>query len=143
MCPKKLRAPLPKQSATRSHGRLSIADDDLDAPVPVDSAPEGPPVRPGSDGTTASVPEPVIPTAAAPMARSPPAPAEASVAANPRDSSVPSETADPAEEAGDDVSPESDASDVAADRSNLIDAPYYPMNHTETSDMLEEAFEIS
>ncbi|KAK9007100.1 hypothetical protein V6N11_050933 [Hibiscus sabdariffa] len=111
--------------------------------IRVDSALEGPPVRPGSDGTTASVPEPVIPTAAAPMARSPPTPAEASVAANPRDSSVPSETPDPAEEVGDDASPEPDASDVAADRSNLTDAPYDPMVHTETSDMLEEALEIS
>ncbi|KAK8644649.1 hypothetical protein V6N13_123951 [Hibiscus sabdariffa] len=103
-------------------------------------APEGPPVRPGSNGTNASIPDPVIPTAAAPMARSPPAPAEALVAANPRDSSVPSETA---EEAGGDASPELDASDVAADRSNLSDAPYDPMVHTETSDMLEEALEIS
>ncbi|KAK8501425.1 hypothetical protein V6N12_047010 [Hibiscus sabdariffa] len=81
--------------------------------------------------------------AAAPRVRSSPAPAEASVAANPRDSSVPSETADPAEEAGDDASPEPDASGVAADRSHLTDAPYDPMVHAETSDMLEEALEIS
>ncbi|KAL4298068.1 hypothetical protein GQ457_12G013940 [Hibiscus cannabinus] len=46
-----LRAPLPKRSATRPRGRLSIVDDDLDAPVPVDSASEGTSVRPGSNGT--------------------------------------------------------------------------------------------
>ncbi|KAL4351459.1 hypothetical protein GQ457_06G015270 [Hibiscus cannabinus] len=40
-----LRAPLPKRSATRPRGRLSIVDDDLDAPVTVDSASGGPSVR--------------------------------------------------------------------------------------------------
>ncbi|KAL4386181.1 hypothetical protein GQ457_09G017890 [Hibiscus cannabinus] len=42
-----LRAPLPKRSATRPRGRLSVVDDDLDVPVSVDSATEGPSARPG------------------------------------------------------------------------------------------------
>ncbi|KAL4367026.1 hypothetical protein GQ457_05G023160 [Hibiscus cannabinus] len=37
-----LRAPLPKRSAIRPRGRLSVVDDDLNAPVAVDSAAEGP-----------------------------------------------------------------------------------------------------
>ncbi|KAL4326392.1 hypothetical protein GQ457_11G026570 [Hibiscus cannabinus] len=41
-----LRAPLPKRSATRPRGRLSVVDDDLDVPVSVDSATEGPYARP-------------------------------------------------------------------------------------------------
>ncbi|KAL4355473.1 hypothetical protein GQ457_06G012200 [Hibiscus cannabinus] len=58
-----LCAPLPKRSATRPRGRLSIVDDDLDAPVTVDSASEGPSVHLGSNGTnvSASAPDPVVP----------------------------------------------------------------------------------
>ncbi|KAL4272408.1 hypothetical protein GQ457_13G013780 [Hibiscus cannabinus] len=138
-----LRAPLPKLSTTQPRGRLSVVDDDLDAPVPVDSTSEGPSVRPGSNGTNSSAPDPVVTIVAAPMAWTPLAPAVASVADNPHDSSVPSETADLVEEAVDDASPEPDASDLAADRSNPDEAPYDPMVHTETSDMLEEALEIS
>ncbi|KAL4341704.1 hypothetical protein GQ457_08G031220 [Hibiscus cannabinus] len=56
-----LRARLPKCSAARPRGRLSIVDDDLDVPVTVDLAPEGPSVRPDSNAAnaSASAPEPV------------------------------------------------------------------------------------
>ncbi|KAK8544226.1 hypothetical protein V6N13_110254 [Hibiscus sabdariffa] len=132
-----------QRSATLPRGRLSVVDDDLDAPVPVDSAFEGPSVRPGSNGTNASAPDPVVPIVAASVARTPPAPAATSVADNPHDSSVPSETADLVDDVVDDASPVPDASELAAARSNPDEAPYDPMVHTETSDMLEEALGIS
>ncbi|KAK8644644.1 hypothetical protein V6N13_123946 [Hibiscus sabdariffa] len=69
-------------------------------------------------------------------------PAAALIADNPPDSSAPSGNADLVE-AVDEASPEPDASELAADRSNPDDAPYDPMVHTETSDRLEEALEIS
>ncbi|KAK8663266.1 hypothetical protein V6N13_083089 [Hibiscus sabdariffa] len=69
-------------------------------------------------------------------------PAAALIADNPPDSLAPSGNADLVE-AVDEASPEPDASELAADRSNPEDAPYDPMVHTETSDMLEEALEIS
>ncbi|KAL4325504.1 hypothetical protein GQ457_11G026770 [Hibiscus cannabinus] len=110
-----LHAPLPKRSAIRPRGRLSVVDDDLDAPVAVDSAAEGPSVWPASNGTDASVlaPEPVVPTMATPV------------------------------EAIDETSSDPNASEMAADRSNPDDTPYDPMVHIETSNMLEEALEIS
>ncbi|KAK8555705.1 hypothetical protein V6N13_038653 [Hibiscus sabdariffa] len=91
----------------------------------------------------ASASNPVAPVVAAPAARTPPAPAAASDADNLHGSSAPSETADLMEEAVVDASLEPDALEPAADRSTLDDAPYDPMVHTETSDMLEEALEIS
>ncbi|KAK8663252.1 hypothetical protein V6N13_083075 [Hibiscus sabdariffa] len=102
-----------------------------------------PSVCPGSNGTNASAPDPVVPIEDASVARTPPAPAAASVADNPHDSSVPSETADLVDDAVDDASPVPDASELAAARSNPDEAPYDPMVHIETSDMLEEALEIS
>ncbi|KAL4282238.1 hypothetical protein GQ457_03G016760 [Hibiscus cannabinus] len=139
-----LHAPLPKRSTTHPRGRLSVVDDDLDAPVLVDSAAEGPSVRPGSNGTTASIsaPEPVVPIVAAPAVRTPP-PVAVSPADNPPDLSAPSGKADLMEEALDETSPEQDASELAIDRSIPDDAPYDPMVHTEAFDMLEEALEIS
>ncbi|KAK8681071.1 hypothetical protein V6N13_053478 [Hibiscus sabdariffa] len=115
----------------------------MDAPVTVDSTPEGPPVHPGSTKANAPASDPVVPVVVAPVARTPPAPVMASDAHNPHGSSAPSETADLVEEAVDDASLEPDASEIAVDRSTLDDAPYDPMVHTETSDMLEEALEIS
>ncbi|KAK8553271.1 hypothetical protein V6N13_105189 [Hibiscus sabdariffa] len=102
-----------------------------------------PPVHPDSTRANASALDPAVPVVAAHAARTPLAPVAASVADNPHDSSVPSETADSVEEAVDDASLESDASEPAAVRSTPDDAPYDPMVHTETSDMLEEALEIS
>ncbi|KAK9029806.1 hypothetical protein V6N11_031251 [Hibiscus sabdariffa] len=134
--------------ATRPRGRLSVVDDDLDVPVSVDSAAasaaEGPSVRPGSNGTNASVSasEPIVPIVATPAVRTPP-PAATSLADTPPDLSVPSGKADLMEEALDEASPDQDASDLAADKSIPDDAPYDPMVHNETSDMLEEALEIS
>ncbi|KAK8515212.1 hypothetical protein V6N12_019260 [Hibiscus sabdariffa] len=86
-----LRAPLPKRSATRPRGWLSVVDDDLDAPVTVDTAAEGPSTRPGSNGTnsSASAPEPVVPIVVASVTRTP-SPAAASIANNLPDSSAPS-----------------------------------------------------
>ncbi|KAL4323273.1 hypothetical protein GQ457_11G026760 [Hibiscus cannabinus] len=139
-----LHAPLPKRSAIRPRGRLSVVDDDLDAPVAVDSAAEGPSVWPASNGTDASVlaPEPVVPTMATPVVRSSP-PVEASLENNPPDLSAPSGNANLVEEAIDETSSDPNASEMAADRSNPDDTPYDPMVHIETSNMLEEAFEIS
>ncbi|KAL4281630.1 hypothetical protein GQ457_03G016880 [Hibiscus cannabinus] len=139
-----LRAPLPKRSAAHPRGRLSVVDDDLDVTVSVDSAAEGPTVRPGSNGTDASVSaqEPIVPIVVAPVVRTPP-PAATSPADNPSDLSAPSGKVDLVEEALDETSPYQDASELAADRSTPDDVLYDPMVHNETSDMLEEALEIS
>ncbi|KAL4279478.1 hypothetical protein GQ457_03G016920 [Hibiscus cannabinus] len=139
-----LCAPLPKRSAACPRGRLSIVDDDLDVPMSVDSAVEGPSVRPGSNRTDASVSaqEPIVPIVVAPVVRTPP-PAATSPADNPPDLSAPSGKADLVEEALDETSPDQDASELAADRSTPDDVLYDPMVHNETSDMLEEALEIS
>ncbi|KAK8676068.1 hypothetical protein V6N13_034122 [Hibiscus sabdariffa] len=118
--------PFTWRSATRPRGRLSVVDDDLDAPVPVDLASEGPSIHPGSNGTNASAPDPVVPIVATSVARTPPAPAAASVADNPHDSSVPSETADLVDDAVDNNSPVPDASELADARSNPDEAPYDP-----------------
>ncbi|KAK8502976.1 hypothetical protein V6N12_001605 [Hibiscus sabdariffa] len=80
---------------------------------------------------------------AGPAAQAPPTPVAASDAENLHGSSASSEAADLGEEAVDDASLEPDTSETAADRSAPEDAPYDPMVHTETSDMLEEALEIS
>ncbi|KAK8555689.1 hypothetical protein V6N13_025812 [Hibiscus sabdariffa] len=109
----------------------------------VDSASEGPPVHPDSTRANAPASDPMAPVVAAPAVRIPPAPVTASDADNLHGSSAPSETADLVEEAVDDASLEPDALETTADRSTPDDAPYDPMVHTETSDMLEEALEIS
>ncbi|KAK8681077.1 hypothetical protein V6N13_053484 [Hibiscus sabdariffa] len=115
----------------------------MDAPVTVGSAPEGPPVHPASTRANALALDPVVPVVAAPAARTPPAPVAASDVDNLHGSSALSETADLVEEAVADASLEPDAPESAVDRSTPNDAPYDPMAHTETSDMLEEALEIS
>ncbi|KAK8663297.1 hypothetical protein V6N13_083120 [Hibiscus sabdariffa] len=104
----------------------------------------GPSIRPGSNGTNASVSasEPVVPIVAAPAVRTP-SPAATSLADTPPDLSAPSGKADLMDEALDEASPDQDASDLAADKSIPDDAPYDPMVHNETSDMLEEALQIS
>ncbi|KAK8681167.1 hypothetical protein V6N13_053574 [Hibiscus sabdariffa] len=107
------------------------------------SASEGPPVHPDSTRANAPASDPVAPVVAAPAARTPPALVAASDADNLHGSSAPSKTADLVEEAVDDASLEPDALETAADRSTPDDAPYDPMVHTETFDMLEEALEIS
>ncbi|KAK8676082.1 hypothetical protein V6N13_034136 [Hibiscus sabdariffa] len=109
----------------------------------VDSASEGPSVHPESTRANAPASDPVAPAVAALAARTPPAPAVASDADNLHGSSAPSKTADLMEEAVLDASLEPDAMEAAADRSTPDDAPYDPMVHTKTSDMLEEALEIS
>ncbi|KAK9033392.1 hypothetical protein V6N11_018425 [Hibiscus sabdariffa] len=115
----------------------------MDSPVTVGSAPEGPPVHPASTRANAPASDPMVPVVAAPAARTPLAPAAASDADNLHGSSAPSETVDLVEEAVADASLEPDAPESTAERSTLDDVPYDPMAHTETSDMLEEALEIS
>ncbi|KAK8663261.1 hypothetical protein V6N13_083084 [Hibiscus sabdariffa] len=102
-----------------------------------------PSVHPDSTQANAPASNPVAPVVTAPAARTPLAPAAASDADNLHGSSAPSESADLVEEAVADASLELDALETAADRSTPDDAPYDPMVHTETSDMLEEALEIS
>ncbi|KAL4318995.1 hypothetical protein GQ457_18G000180 [Hibiscus cannabinus] len=138
-----LRAPLPKRSASRPRGRLSVVGDDTDAPEMVDSASEGPSVHPDTTRAVAPASDPVVPVVAAPVTRTPPAPVATPDAANLHGPSAPFETADLVGEALDDASLDLDASEAPADRSTPDDAPYDPMVHTETSDMLEEALEIS
>ncbi|KAL4348725.1 hypothetical protein GQ457_17G008210 [Hibiscus cannabinus] len=82
--------------------------------------------------------DPAVPKVAALALRTPPPAAD-----NPPDLSAPLEKDDLVEDALDEDSPEQDASELAADRSIPDDAPYDPMVHKETSDMLEEALEIS
>ncbi|KAL4271378.1 hypothetical protein GQ457_13G015780 [Hibiscus cannabinus] len=116
-----LRAPLPKHSAARPRGRLSVVDGDLDVPITVDSALKAP-----LFGLTPMQP----------MHRP-----------RPRNRLSRSwlllRKGDLVEEVLDETSPDQDASETAADRSTHDDIPYDPMVHTETSDMLEEALEIS
>ncbi|KAL4363982.1 hypothetical protein GQ457_04G020320 [Hibiscus cannabinus] len=133
-----LRAPLPKRSATRPRGRLSIVDDDLHVPVSVDSATEGPSTRPHGTTASTSAPDPAVSIVAVPAVRMPPPAAD-----NTPDLSAPLEKDDLVEDGLDEAPPEQDASELAADRSIPDDTPYDPMVHNETSDMLEEALEIS
>ncbi|KAK8681081.1 hypothetical protein V6N13_053488 [Hibiscus sabdariffa] len=89
----------------------------MDAPVTVGSAPEGPPVHPASTRANAPASDPVVPVAAAPAARTPPAPAATLDVDNLHGSLAPSETVDLVEEAVADASLEPDAPESAADRS--------------------------
>ncbi|KAK8713408.1 hypothetical protein V6N13_148626 [Hibiscus sabdariffa] len=138
-----LRAPLPKRSASRPRGRLSVVGIDADAPELVDSTSEGPSIHPDSTRAATPASDHVISVVAAPATRASPAPVAASNAANLHGPSAPSEAADLVHEATGDASLDPDASKTAADRLTPDDAPYDPMVHTETSDMLEEALEIS
>ncbi|KAK8574634.1 hypothetical protein V6N13_034120 [Hibiscus sabdariffa] len=108
----------------------------------VDSASEGPSVPPDSARVAAPALVPEVPAVAAHATRTPPAPV-ATLDASLRGPSASSATAYLVGEAVGDPSPGQDAPEVAADRSIPDDAPYDPMVHTETSDMLEEALEIS
>ncbi|KAK9004469.1 hypothetical protein V6N11_002269 [Hibiscus sabdariffa] len=60
-----LRAPLPKRSASRPRGRLSVVEDDEEAPEMVDSASNGPSVPPDSARVAAPVLVPEVPAVAA------------------------------------------------------------------------------
>ncbi|KAK8574315.1 hypothetical protein V6N13_016116 [Hibiscus sabdariffa] len=115
----------------------------MDVPVLADSASNGPPAHLDSTRANAPASDPVAPVVAAPAAQTPPVPVAASDAENLHGPSAPFEAADLVEEAVDDASLEPETSETAADRSAPEDAPYDPMVHTETSDMLEEALEIS
>ncbi|KAK9031886.1 hypothetical protein V6N11_056172 [Hibiscus sabdariffa] len=108
----------------------------------VDSAFEGPSVPPDSARVAAPALVPEVPAVAAHATWTPPAPVTTSDASL-RGPSASSATADLVGEAVGAPSPGQDAPEVAADRSTPDDAPYDPMVHTETSDMLEEALEIS
>ncbi|KAK8713425.1 hypothetical protein V6N13_148643 [Hibiscus sabdariffa] len=109
----------------------------------VDSASEGPYVHPDSTRAATPASGPVIPVVAAPATRASPTPVAASDAANLHGPSAPSEAGDLVQKATGDASLDPDASEMAANRSTPDDAPHDPMVHTETSDMLEEALEVS
>ncbi|KAK8523046.1 hypothetical protein V6N13_076270 [Hibiscus sabdariffa] len=114
----------------------------MDIPVPADSASDGPPTRGEPVEAHAPVSDPVAPAVAATVAKAPPAPAAETDADNLRSPLAPSEAFDLVEDAVDTpLDPEN--SETAADRSAPEDAPYDPIVHTETSDMLEEALKIS
>ncbi|KAK8644647.1 hypothetical protein V6N13_123949 [Hibiscus sabdariffa] len=102
----------------------------------VDSASDGPSVPPDSARVAAPVLVPEVPAIAAHATRTPPAPV-ATPDASLRGPSASSVTADLVGEAVDVPSLGQDSMDVAADRSTPDGAPYDPMVHTETSDMLE------
>ncbi|KAK8684216.1 hypothetical protein V6N13_040246 [Hibiscus sabdariffa] len=85
----------------------------------------------------------MAPAVAAFVAPAPCMPVAAAVAEILHDPLAPSEAVDLVEEAVDDTSLDPETSETAADRLTPGDAPYDPMLHTETSDMLEEALEIS
>ncbi|KAK8554928.1 hypothetical protein V6N13_016182 [Hibiscus sabdariffa] len=114
----------------------------MDILVPADSASDGPPTCDEPAEAHAPVSDPVAPAVAAMVAKAPPALAVETDADNLRSPLAPSEAADLVEDAVDaPLDPEN--SETATDRSAPEDAPYDPMVHTETSDMLEEALEIS
>ncbi|KAK8671963.1 hypothetical protein V6N13_110341 [Hibiscus sabdariffa] len=115
----------------------------MDVPVSAESASKGPPAHLDSTRANAPASDPVAPVFTAPVAQTPPAPVAASDAETLHDPSTPSEAADLVEEVVDDASLEPETSETAADRSAPEDAPYDPMVHTETFDMLEEVLEIS
>ncbi|KAK8560326.1 hypothetical protein V6N13_116306 [Hibiscus sabdariffa] len=108
----------------------------------VDSASEGPSVPPESARVPAPALVPEVPAVAAHATRTPPAPV-ATPDASLRGPPASSTTADLVGEVVGDPSSAQDAPEVSADRSTPDDAPYDPMVHTKTSDMLEEALEIS
>ncbi|KAL4318817.1 hypothetical protein GQ457_18G000110 [Hibiscus cannabinus] len=89
-----LRAPLPKRSASRPRGRLSVVGDDTYAPEMVNSASECPSVHPNSTRAAVPASDPLVPVVAAPATRNPPAPVATPDAANFHGPSVPFETAD-------------------------------------------------
>ncbi|KAK8483731.1 hypothetical protein V6N11_029762, partial [Hibiscus sabdariffa] len=121
-----LRAPLPKRTASWPRGRLSVVEDDEEAPAMVDYASEGPSVPPDSAQAAAPALVPEVPAAAAHATRTPPAPV-VTPDASLRGPSASSATADLVGEAVDVPSPGQDAPEVAADRSTPDDAPYDPM----------------
>ncbi|KAL4285201.1 hypothetical protein GQ457_16G018230 [Hibiscus cannabinus] len=137
-----LRAPFPKRSISQPRGRISLVEDDMDILVPAHSASDGPPIRDEPAEAHAPVSDPVAPAVAAPVTKAPSAPVAETDADNLRNPLPPSEVADLVENTVDEpLDPEN--SETAADRSAPEDTPYDPMVHTETSDMLEEALEIS
>ncbi|KAK8681078.1 hypothetical protein V6N13_053485 [Hibiscus sabdariffa] len=87
--------------------------------------------------------DPMAPAVAASVAQTPSIPVAATDAENLHGPLAPSEAAYLVEEVIDDASLDLEKSETAADRSAPEDAPYDPMVHTKTFDMLEEALEIS
>ncbi|KAK8660311.1 hypothetical protein V6N13_051239 [Hibiscus sabdariffa] len=137
-----LRAPLPKRSISRPRGRISLVEDDMDIPVPADLASDGPPTYDEPAEAHATVSNPVAPAVAASVVKAPSTPVAETDADNLCSPLAPFEAADLVEDAV--VAPlDPENSETAADRLAPEDAPYDPMVHTETSDMLEEALEIS
>ncbi|KAK8660326.1 hypothetical protein V6N13_051254 [Hibiscus sabdariffa] len=106
------------------------------------SASDGPPTRDEPTEAHAPVSDPVAPTVAASVAKAPSAQVAETDADNLRSPLAPSEAANLVEDTVDALLDPKN-SEIAADRSAPEDAPYDPMVHTETSDMLEEALEIS
>ncbi|KAK8512392.1 hypothetical protein V6N13_116314 [Hibiscus sabdariffa] len=114
----------------------------MDIPVPADSAFDGPSTCDEPAEAHALVSDPVAPAVAASGAKAPSAPVAETDVDNLRSPLAHSQAADLVEDAVDaPLDPEN--SETAADRSAPEDAPYDPMVHTETFDMLEEALEIS
>ncbi|KAL4295174.1 hypothetical protein GQ457_12G013880 [Hibiscus cannabinus] len=99
-----LRAPLPKRLISRPRGRISLVEDDMDVPVPVDSTSDGPPthVEPAKAHDPDS--DPVAPAVATSVAKTPSVPITATDAENLRGPLAPSEVADLVEDAIDDAS---------------------------------------
>ncbi|KAK8660310.1 hypothetical protein V6N13_051238 [Hibiscus sabdariffa] len=126
----------------RPRGRISFVEDDTDAPVTAKSPSEGPPANLDSTKAHGSDSDSVAPAVAASVAPTPSVPASATVAEILHDPLAPSEAANFVGETVDDASLDPETSEIAVDRLAPEDAPYDPMVHTETSDMLEEALEI-
>ncbi|KAK8625703.1 hypothetical protein V6N13_056864 [Hibiscus sabdariffa] len=103
----------------------------------------GPPAH--TDPTKAHDPDsdPMAPAVAAFVAQTPSVPVAAMDAENLHGPLAPSKAADLVEETIDDAFLDPENSETAAVRSAPEDAPYDPMVHTETSNMMEKALEIS
>ncbi|KAK8560335.1 hypothetical protein V6N13_116315 [Hibiscus sabdariffa] len=109
----------------------------------VDSASGGPLANLDSAKARGPDSDPVASAVAASVAPTPFVPVAATAAESPHGPLAPPEAANLVEEAVYDASLDPETSETAAYRSAPKDAPYDPMVHTETFDMLEEALEIS
>ncbi|KAK9045760.1 hypothetical protein V6N11_051668 [Hibiscus sabdariffa] len=115
----------------------------MDVPVSADSGSAGPPTHIDPAKAHDLDLDPMAPAVAASVAQTPFVPVAATGAENLHGPLASSEAVELVEEAIDDASLDPENSETAADQSAPEDAPYDPMVHTETSDMLEEALEIS
>ncbi|KAK8684229.1 hypothetical protein V6N13_040259 [Hibiscus sabdariffa] len=96
-----------------------------------------PPANLDSTKAHGPVSDSVAPAVAASVAPTPSVVAAATVAEISHDPLAPPEAADLVEEAVDDASLDPETSETVADRLAPEDAPYDPMVHAETSDILE------